>query len=430
MQRKIKSLLLILIIGALSLPLLQFYLQIVNVKDLHGGFIKAKHSSFTIEDWFNNKFQDDYDSYFNENFGFRSSFVRINNQIDYTLFKKPHARGVVVGKDEYLFEKGYILSYQGQNFIGRDSVEYRVNRIQEIYEDLKKHQTELLIIIAPGKGFFYPEFIPDSLVQPRDTTNYEVFIETLKNSGISYIDFNELFLQMKDTATIVIYPKTGIHWSQGIVPYVADSIIKKVEYLLHEDLANISWTRTPNVSYADKQDADIEKGLNLIFPLKVPPMNYPNIQWEKKEGKSNPKMIAIADSFWWQLFNMGISKNSFDDAKFWYYYQQIFPDSFENPSFVDDIYALKELHEADLVILLATESNLHRFPFGFEDILYQPAPLPDSVFQIRIIELSNKIKNDPKWFESVKNKAEDRGISVDSMLYLDAKFILKQKRKK
>ncbi|NOR86933.1 MAG: hypothetical protein GQ527_04940 [Bacteroidales bacterium] len=426
MDKKINKILLWLIVGMLILPLLQYYTSVVFVKPLHGSYIKHQEPEFSIKGWFNNDFQKKFDSYYNQNFGFRSELVRLHNQLEYSLYNKVNANDVVVGKDNYLYEKHYIISYQGGDFIGRDSIYSRVEKIQTIYRELQKHQTELLVVIAPGKGWFYPEFIPDSMLSKRDTTNYEIYLEALNEAEIPLIDFNDLFLQMKDTSSIVIYPKTGIHWSQGIIPFVADSIFKKIESLINRDLPHIYWERTANVSRADKQDADIEKGLNLLLPLKVPPMNYPKITFEKFDQKSKPKAITIADSFWWQLFNLGVSKKVFDQGKFWYYYKQIYPDSFDKPLMVQDIDAKEDLYQTDIVVLMATETNLYKFPYGFENVL--EAPISDSLFQAKVERLMRYIKTDEKWFEKIKQKAILNNIPIDSMLYLDAKYTVSNQK--
>lgn len=423
-----KKILFILIILGLFLPLIQYQTKTVIVKGLHGSFHKKTLPNFSIKSWFNNTFQNQFDSYFNQNFGFRAPFVRLHNQLDYTLFDKAHANGVILGKEGYLYEKNYIKSYLGEDFIGESRVEKKINTIDSIRRILKAHQTELLVILAPGKGYFYPEFIPDSLLKPRSQTNYEAYSKALSKSEISYIDFNDLFLKMKDTTSIIIYPKTGIHWSQGILPYVMDSIIKKIETNIGMDLKNVKWEYPEPISKADKQDADIERGLNLILPLSVPPMTYPTFHFERGETFDKPKIISIADSFWWQIFNTGISKNVFDEGKFWYYYQQIYPDQFKKDTKVSDIDTRKELFEADLVVLMATDANLYKFPYGFTKALNNPK-IGSVAFEAEIQNLINYIKTDKKWFENVQEKAKTKGIPVDSMLYLDAKFTIEMKDK-
>lgn len=44
-----------------------------------------------------------------------------------------------------------------------------------------------------------------------------------------------------------------------------------------------------------------------------------------------------------------------------------------------------------------------------------------------IQEVIKRIKSDPKWFDAVKEKAKNKNISVDSMLQLDARYVLKHK---
>lgn len=428
MEKTVKKILFILIIVGLFLPLIQYQTNLVVVKGLHGSFKKNTQTDFSISDWFKNTYQNNFDSYFNQNFGFRAPFVRLHNQLDYSLFGKVHANGVIVGKEEYLYEENYIRSYLGADFIGKSLIDQKVRTIDSIRRVLKAHQTELLVILAPGKGYFYPEYIPDSLNKPVGETNYNIYREALSKSEISFIDFNDLFLKMKDTTSIVIYPKTGIHWSQGILPYVMDSIIKKIETDLNKNLKNVEWEYPKPINKADKQDADIEKGLNLIFPLKIPAMTYPIFHFEKGKDFDKPKIISIADSFWWQIFGSGISKEVFDHGKFWYYYKQVYPDQFKKETKVSDINTKNELFEADLVILMATDANLYKFPYGFLKALEDPT-LENAAFEAEIQRIMKYIRTDKKWFEKIQEKAKTRGIPVDSMLYLDAKYNVQMRNK-
>jgi hypothetical protein len=429
MEKRIKKILLVFIVGLFVLPLFQYYTNIVNVKELHGFYIKAENPSFSVNDWFTTNFQQKYDKYYNENFGFRSSFVRLHNQVDYSLFDEVHANGVIVGKQRYLYEEHYINSYFGQDYIGRDSIQNKINTLEAIYKDLKQHQTEMLIVIAPGKGFYYPEYIPDSLVREKDTTNYEVFIDVLKQKNIPYIDFNSLFLAMKDTSSIVLYPQTGIHWSMGILPYVIDSIIKKTESILKIDMPTILWERSKRNSQAYDVDTDIEKGLNMIRHMKSLPMNYPEYSFESAEHKTKPKAIAIADSFLWQIYNMKVFKNIFR-GRFWYYYKKEYINGYAKPTSISSVSTKYEVYQSDIVILMSTESNLYKFPFGFENILKEGLPvISDSVFQVKVSTLINYIKTNKKWLQKIQIKAKNREISLDSMLYYDAAYLIEKKFK-
>jgi hypothetical protein len=42
--------------------------------------------------WINGDYQREKEKYFNDQFGFRNDFVRLHNQIGYSLFKKMNAK--------------------------------------------------------------------------------------------------------------------------------------------------------------------------------------------------------------------------------------------------------------------------------------------------------------------------------------------------
>jgi hypothetical protein len=349
------------------LPLAQFSTNFFEEKKLDGYIIEHDKPRFEWKEWFNNSYQNQYDKYFNQKFGFRNFFVRSHNQLDYSLFNQLHANGVVVGKDDYLYEKNYIKSYMGTDYIGEKEIKAKINEIKSIYQFLKANNTDLLLIIAPGKGYFYPEYIPEDMMQERGPTNYEGYVEELSKTNIPYIDFNHLFLEMKDTSSIILYPKTGIHWSQASIALVMDSIIRKTEYILGADLPDLSYSYNP-LEEAEKIDRDIEKGLNLFHPIKIPQMHQAIMQFESDHDKTKPKMICIADSFFWQLYGRGYTKNFFSDVQFWYYYKKIYAGGLEDRT-IDDINIKEELSNCDVVLLLSTEANLYKFPFGFESLL-------------------------------------------------------------
>lgn len=40
----------------------------------------------------------------------------------------------------------------------------------------------------------------------------------------------------------------------------------------------------------------------------------------------------------------------------------------------------------------------------------------------------NEIRNSPEWYKSVRKKAKENGISVDSMITLDAQYMVEQEK--
>ena len=117
-------------------------------------------------------------------------------------------------------------------------------------------------------------------------------------------------------------------------------------------------------------DDDIEQSLNLFFNIPDLEMGYPQWKWIDSSTFYHPKILTVADSYYWGMFNFGMSTNAFGNGQFWFYNESIYPDSYSKPINVDDINLKKSVEQNKAVLLLFTDANLNRFGFGFIDDLY------------------------------------------------------------
>ena len=371
-HRIFKKLLFAFIVALLFLPMLQQKLELVELKPLNGSYTVLEDPWFSLSGWFEGKYQLEQQKFSNENFGFRNGFVRIYNQAYYELFNEARANSVVIGKDNYLYEENYIQAYLGRDFIGHDKIAEKVDKLKKVSDTLRNIGIELIVVLAPGKGSFYPEFIPEKY-EPlnRSTTNYEVYQEKMMQSKIALLDFNGWFNQMKDTSTYTLFPKTGIHWSKYGAVLAADSIISYIN-------SQNAKTKMPEliISEIEKSvtirgnDDDIEKGMNLLIDIPDLEMGYPQFKTPKYTSTESPKVLTVADSYYWEMFGWGLSRDVFNGGQFWYYNEQIYPESYKQPLDVKDIDFQYEVEKNDVILLMSTDGNLHKFAFGFIDQLY------------------------------------------------------------
>ena len=103
-----------------------------------------------------------------------------------------------------------------------------------ISDTLQKLNKQLLFVFAPGKASFYPEYIPDKYLTQKGITNYQIFLEGIKQRGINHIDFKKWFSDNKYKSKYPLYPQHGVHWSTYGTALVTDSLIKKIEELRHD----------------------------------------------------------------------------------------------------------------------------------------------------------------------------------------------------
>jgi hypothetical protein len=363
-----KNLLFAVIVAALFVPVLQKKLQLVPVKPLEGAVTVSETNYFSIKEWFSAEYQEKKETHLNESFGFRNSFVRINNQLAYSLFNQAKANGVIIGKENYLYEENYIKAYLGLDYIGDSLSEDRFRKLAFIKDTLNQLNKDLILVFAAGKGSFYPEYFPENYSEKIGVTNYEKHIQLANQKKLDFIDFNAYFLKNKSASKYLLYPKYGIHWSQYGMCLAADSILKTIEQKRKIDLPSLFWTDY-SFSEAFDTDYDIAAGMNLFFRLKTEQMAYPKIHFEDEKGKTKPRTIMISDSFYWGMFNFGLS-SAFTNHQFWYYNQAIYPESYTAPLTTSDLNLKKVIANQDVILIMGTEATLPEFGWGIIDQLY------------------------------------------------------------
>lgn len=366
--RNFKKILLILIILILLFPTFQKTFKIIRVDWLKGAIEQTEKKYFALKDWFTGEYQIHEEKYLNENFGFRNAFIRFNNEISFDLFCKAKANGVIIGKQNYLFEENYIKSYLGTDFIGKDSIEKRITRLKFLQDTLKKINKNLIVIFAAGKGFYYPEFIPDKYKVQNKITNYAYHIKLADQLKLDYIDFNDYFIKNKSKSKYPLYPQYGIHWSIYGMCLAADSIIHFIENKRNIDMANIYWNK---VDFEDpkNEDYDIADGMNLIFRLKSFKMGYPRLKYESDKNKVKPNILVVSDSYYWGMFNFGIS-NVFNQSHFWYYNKEIYPETFTKPLFTSQVNIKKEINKHDVILIMSTPATMTDMGWGVIEKMY------------------------------------------------------------
>ncbi len=435
----IKKSIFVLIMILLSIPMAQQISGFADIKPLKGAVKKVEKPELSLDSWFSGEYQLQEEDFINHNFGFRTSFVRLHNQLDYWLFGKINANNVILGKDGYLYEYSYIREYLGRNFLGKDIIDQKVAKLKSVSDSLSVRGTDLVVLLAAGKASYFPEYFPDSLPPESKTiSNYDYFSRAFDSAGILNIDLNRWFVTMKDTSRYPLYTKGGIHWSKYGEYLVADSLIKYVEKLRgvklpHFKLESIDVSTEPRY-----RDNDIGEGMNLMFVHSTLPMAYPELSIDSTGVDMPVKAMIVADSYYWELYNMGLSRDVFNHGQFWYYNKKIYS---QEPGWatvpVNETNIRREVEKNDVVFILQTEATLYRFAFGFVDKQYelyaQSDYNPDAEYEPtenqEIAIILRNIKANKEWYNKVEEKAKKKDIPVDEMLQIEARYILEKRKK-
>lgn len=356
----------------LGISRLQSKLHIFKEEPLAGSITAEPKPVLSWKNWFDESFQIQYDKEYNQNFGLRNTVVRINCQVGYSLFSTVKASSVIVGEDGYLFEDNYILAATGKDFVGNKKIISDAEKLKKVQDTLQKLNKHLVVIFAPGKASFFPEYIPKNRQRKGNfPTNYGSYAKALKERNIHVIDFKKYFESKKATTPYPLYGKCGIHWSKYGEFLAADSINRYIHQVVGRPGSRLILERVKKETKNSDDDYDIGKGMNLLFRLDTYPMGYPVFKIEPKAVKTNPKTLFVSDSFYWGMFGQSFSIHLFGNGDFWYYNEQIYQGAPYQDFPVKSVDLKARLESHEVIVILSTDANLNRFSFGFIDAVYQ-----------------------------------------------------------
>jgi len=426
-MKVLKNILFLLVLVVMILPVIQKEWPFVEEPPLNGDFIEKKQPDFTWKGFFNGSYQNAYEPYLEQHIGFHNTLVRLRNQLDYSLFRKPNAEGIVIGKEDFIFEYDYIREITGRDFVGYDFIDEKLRRLKYVQEYLKKTKNiDLVLVFMPGKASFYREYIPDKyLKKVSDSTNYSVYLSQIKKRGIKYVDLNHFFHQAKKEAPYPMFPKYGTHWSIYGMSRAAHVWLDSIEQFRGRKLNDFNTDSLYFSTIPLRTDYDGGKALSLLCNLSKEKFAYPSYIFGHDSARYKPHVLVIGDSFYWNIFNSGIPENLFANKAFWYYNAKIYPDFYIKPKYTRDVNLKEEVERQDLIFVMVTERFLNIFDWKFIDqlyYLYTPDYIIDPVY-----DYMNDIVRDANWFNEILKKALAKGETPAMSLYENAAYMHRMK---
>ncbi|MGZ4053829.1 MAG: alginate O-acetyltransferase AlgX-related protein [Bacteroidia bacterium] len=436
MKQRIFLLFLIL----LFIPLIQQLFSIIPDKPLDGINPADDLPAFSIRSWLNGDYQKNYDLCYEKKVGFHNTLVRLHNQINYTVFDMSDAGDNVIGKKGYLYLKPYIYAYTGADFVGTECIDIQSQKIKVIQEELKKRNISFFISFAPGKGSFYPEYIPDaykSNMHPG-STNYAYYKKMFFNYKINFLDLESFFLKIKGTEKYPLYSTTGVHWTQYGCYLAGAKMVKYIESLRNIKLPAVKLKSAELVSFAGNKSNDYDAAtlMNTFTAFPHSKVAVPELLYQSDSKTVKPHFLCITDSYFPGIAKVGIPRNVFTDYHYWLYYDRVFPESFVYRKECDKKHLKKELEKNDVICIMVTDASLTEFPFGFVDDVYELYAKKDSAYyQLKIKyfkwfinQFWININNNKEWKSEMTKKAKAEKISEAQEFFNNAMWLYNQQQ--
>jgi len=353
----------------LFLPMLQQISGLVKEKPLSGAITAPLNPTFSGTKWFEGEYQAESENYLNDKFGFRNYFIRLNNQVAYNLYHTAKANGVIIGKENYLYERSYIDAYYGRDFLGKDSINSILSKVKFLQDALKKKNIDLVLVFNPGKVSYDLSHVPDELKGEKGITNYEYYASKAANLQLNVLDLRDYFISNKEKFPHPLFPKCGIHWSTYCEILAKDTLMKYIGGLRKIDVPEVVIDSISTHKGNRNRDADIKDGMNLVLGPDCGTLAYPNYHIISK-NKVKVKTLVVADSFFWGIYGNPDVAQLFENTQFWFYYHELYNPKWGVIKYPNEINLKSEIEQQDVIIIMATESTLTRFGWGFIDAAY------------------------------------------------------------
>lgn len=312
----------------ICLPVWQMKFRYLPEDKLLGVEVLSEKITYSWQKWFSGFFQSNFEKRFSELFGFRASMVKFNNQINFQLFRELNASSatlVVFGKDNFLYEKGYIDNFNRRDLVNVKNLREQIFLLKKLQDELERRGILLMLLISPSKANVYPEYLPEELIDKRmvlQKSNYQIAKPLIEKSGVNYLDATDLFLKEKSQVPFTLFAKGGVHWNYYGACQVVSQLIKEMETLGKKDLINI----TCGPPIVDKKPSGTDKDLadlTNIFTEEVLVADTPHPRYANNangnEEKSN--VLFVGDSFCWTIMKVFESQKIYSERDFLYYNQ-------------------------------------------------------------------------------------------------------------
>ncbi len=374
MEKAIKKGLLILVFFLLLLPLLQQNVFFIDCGGLQGYYTNASEAKLSVKNWFEDSLQLQETDFLNDHFGLRPYSIRLNGQLDYTLFRKIDYGGVILGSDNCLYYSNYIDAYYGRDYIGYEPLHEQTRKLKALQDTFASMGKLLVAVYAPCKAWFYPEHIPAYMQSPiRAANNYQTCVRIGDSLGVKQIDLNKWYRSLKDTSKEVLYPKWGIHWSNYGSILGMDTIIRYIEQAKHIHMPHPAWTKVVHTTEARDPDRDMGNTMNLLVYPTTDVLCYPALYYKADSTPTKPNLIFIGDSYSVNFYKTGVIQGISSKWQLWFVFKNVLDSAncngWDYPH-IESYDWQSEMKKADCIVLLNTAKNANILGNGFIQAAY------------------------------------------------------------
>ncbi len=261
--------------------------------------------------------------------GLWSYLVRAESQLNYLLFSQlssNYSHTVVLGKDDFLYEKEYVFGYNRFTSVPDEKLEVLADNLKELQDLLDARGIGFTVLISANKASLYPESIPSSFLDSTGSarkTPYEQLMPKLQQRKVKVLDGQEYFLKRKNTVPYRFFAHSGTHWNDVASCLIASELSSSMQRYFKKPMRNFSCEPVRLKDLPRKPDRDLLAICNLWDQsLLYRPTPYPVTKTLAEPGAFRPKVLIVGSSFVWSLLRFFEYHRIYRESDFLYYYKR------------------------------------------------------------------------------------------------------------
>ncbi len=179
-------------------------------------------------------FTKQFESYWNDHFGFRGALIGINTTLQTKIFKKSPVRMVIKGNEGWLYFniRSITLDFLGLSLPNKSDLEMWANNVKERDAWLTENNIHYVLLPVPSKMHIYPEYLPyrySFFRQGDGKTSLDLILEYLnkKENSFKLLSLKNIYLKEKQTDQL--YHKTDTHWTYRGAYLAYLEIMRKIQ---------------------------------------------------------------------------------------------------------------------------------------------------------------------------------------------------------
>lgn len=269
------------------LPLIQMNLNIFNISTINEKREKAQKPVFNKDEDISIYLQN-YETYFNDNFGFRENFIKLANTIDVKVFNISSNSNVILGKNNYLYSSEETNDYNKINTLTDEQINTILNKLSYFQKMLAERGIDFVFTVAPNKSTIYPEFMPYESLNENGQNNLDKINNSINNYSINYINYKNLMINNKKNYEL--YYKRDTHWNTVASTLASNELLNYFSTKYNSNFGSVS----PINIRKDYRQGDLDDLLGIKTDILETTCDINTIETDNKL----PKTLVYMDSFY------------------------------------------------------------------------------------------------------------------------------------